>query len=146
MTTIRKSTRKQQEKLNQAVNEWLELASEIQKMKRKQDNLFKEVIEPFAMAHKSEFTDNKYELETGYLIWAKGRPRLVTSEGKSLNKEIKRLLIKRLPVEVIKQDVDMTQLEEVISENPLVKKALVEYELELVRNPSLQVKPYKAKK
>jgi uncharacterized phage-like protein YoqJ len=146
MTTVKTPQKKQVEKLNEAVNEWLLLGEQIQKLKKQQEQLMQEVIEPFAVNYKSWFRDNKFELEAGYILWAAGRPKLVTAEGKTVTKQLKNLLVKRLPGEVVKQDVDITKLEKVLDENPLIRQTLEEYEVELVRMPSLQVKPYKAKK
>ncbi len=146
MTTVKTPQKKQLQKLNEAVNEWLLLGEQIQKLKKQQEELMQEVIEPFAVEYKPIFREGKFELEAGYILWAAGRPKLVTAEGKTVSKQLKNLLVKRLPGEVIKQDVDVTKLEKVLAENPVVRQALEELEVELVRTPSLQIKPYKAKK
>jgi len=146
MTVVKQLTKAQTRKVNQAVAEWLELGEQIQKLKKRQEELMQEVIEPFAVEYKPIFREGKFELEAGYILWAAGRPKLVTAEGKTVTKQLKNLLVKRLPGEVIKQDVDVTKLEKVLAENPVVRQALEELEVELVRTPSLQIKPYKAKK
>ena len=140
-------TARERAKVESAVQQYLELAQQIEQLKKEQKSLMEAVIEPFARKYEQVFEDGRYELESGYLLYAIGRAKLVTAEGKSVNKEVKKLLVKRLPQDVVKVDIDLKALEEALENgDDLVRSALEEYEVELVRSPSLQVKPYKARK
>jgi len=139
-------TKNQMKKVSDAVAEYLALGEEVKKLQNAQKKLMAEVIEPFALQYKHMFRENKYEFDSGYILIGAGRTKLVTHDGKSVNKQLKQVLVKRLPGEVVKQEIDLTALEKAIETNPIVRKALEEFDVELLRTPSIQVKPYKPRK
>ena len=136
--------RKQLIKVEAAVNEYLELSEQIRELKKRQEALVEEVIEPYAKEN-LEYED-RLEFERGYIGWSKGRAKLVDERGKSITVLEKRALAKRLPEEYIKKDIDLSVIEKRYSEDKILQKIFTEYSIRLVREPNLMIKPLKARK
>ena len=138
-------TNRSLKKAEEALNEYLSIGADIERLKKRQKELYEEELLPFAERYLGD--DERIEIGEGYLRWQRGRAKLVDDRGKSVSASVRRLLVNKLPESFLKKDVEISAIEEALeSGDKYVEKVLQEFRISLERGRILQIKALTPKK